>query len=140
MTYIKLGSLLIRFNSKGIANWGYPRVEIGGLSFWSWTNAGDFSLAAYHPRSSLTWLWFVHISSRPGRGYLPTFSRAERERLWALYLDGNPHVSRPRWFHAFWQPARMRRGQWNDFVRLPFGFAAIIGHQERMPRKPEQSA
>ena len=135
MSYLKAGPVLIRYSSKGMAKWGYPRIEIGGLSFWDWTNGGDFSLAAYHPRSSITWLWFIHISRNPGRGYSPTFSRQERERMAGLYRDGNPHAPRPRWFHAFWQPAAMRRGQWTDHLRLPFGFTARIGHQAAMPRK-----
>jgi len=135
MSYWKFGPVLIRYGSEGMAKWGYPRLEIGGLSFGAWTNGGDFSLAAYHPRSSITWLWFVHITKRPGRGYAATFSREELDRRANLYRAGSPHASKPRWFHRFWQPDALRRGQWNDFLRLPFGLTAIIGHQARMPWK-----
>lgn len=134
MSYLTLGPIAIRYGSKGLAKWGYPRLEIGGLSFWSWTNGGDFSLAAYHPRSSLTWLWFVHITRRPGRGYASTFSREERQRMAGLHEQGNLHAPAPRWYHAFWQPAALRRGQWTDYLRLPFGFTAMIRHQHRMDR------
>jgi hypothetical protein len=117
-----------------MVSWGYPRIQIGGLSLWYWTNSGDFSLVSYHPRWSLTWLWFVRITRRPGRGYASTFSREERRRMAELHRQGNPYAARPRWFHRFWQPAAIRRGQWSDYLRLPFGFTAIIGHQHAMPR------
>ncbi len=133
MSYLKIGPVLIRYGSKGMAKWGYPRLEIGGLSFWSWTNGGDFSVAAYHPKSSITWLWFAHITRRTARGYASTFSKAERDRMAALYHAGNPYAAQPRWFHRFVQPARRRVGQWSDYVRLPFGFTLVIGHQARMP-------
>ena len=111
-------------------------LRIGGLSLFTRTNTGDLSLAAYHPKRSITWLWFVHITRRPGRGYAATFSHEERNRMRTLHEQGNPHAPAPRWYHAFWQPAVMRRGQWSDHLRLPFGYTAIIGHQNAMPRRP----
>lgn len=136
MTHLTLGPVVIRYGSEHLAKWGYPRLQIGGLSFWSWTNGGDFSLAAYHPRSSLTWVWFIHIGKRPGRGYASTFSREERQRMAQLHAEGNPHAPAARWYHAFWQTATMRHGQWTDHLRLPFGYTAKIGHQKRMERRP----
>jgi hypothetical protein len=133
MAHLKLGPVVVRYG-KHLASWGYPRLQLGGLSFWSWTNGGDFSLAAYHPRSSIIWIWFIHVSRRPGRGYMATFGMEERRRIYALAEQGNQFALTPRWYHAFWQPARMRKGQWTDYLRLPFGFVAMIGHQSRMSR------
>lgn len=59
--YISLGPVRIRHGSKHLAKWGFPRIAIGGLSLWTWTNTGQFTLASYHPASSITWLWAVTL-------------------------------------------------------------------------------
>lgn len=59
--HIRLGPVVVRIGSKNLAKWGYPRVKVGGLSLWSWTNTGQFVPAGYHPRNSITWLWSVWI-------------------------------------------------------------------------------
>ena len=60
--YIRLGPIAIKISSKNIAFWGYPRLQIGGYSFWSWCNTGEFCPASYHPGESLTWLWTTRIA------------------------------------------------------------------------------
>jgi hypothetical protein len=55
--YVRLGPVAVKVSSKHLAPWGYPRLQIGGLSLWSWWNDGDFCPASYHPQSSITWLW-----------------------------------------------------------------------------------
>lgn len=131
--HISIGPVRIRTGSRYLAKWGFPRLQIGGLSIWSWSNSGDLLLASYHPRRSITWLWYFGITAR-GRGYGKIFSRESREHLATIYAEGNPYASRPRWFHRFWQPATVRRNQWHDYAWLPFGYALVIGHQKPMWR------
>lgn len=135
--HLRLGPVIFRVGGKNLAPWGYPRVQIGGLSIWSRTNTGELHLASYHPRSSITWLWYVGITRR-SRGYAPVFSREERDRLAQLHAAGNQYVGPPRWYHWFWQPAHRRLSQWHDYARLPFGLAAVIGRQDRMERRDAQ--
>ena len=132
--YVHIGPVTIRTGSRYLAKWGFPRVQIGGLSLWSWTNSGDLQIAAYHPRASITWLWYVNVTKR-NRGYAALFSKEERDRRARLFVTGNPYVGPTRWFHRFWQPDYRRINQWHDYLRLPFGFALMIGHQEPMWRK-----
>lgn len=131
--HVRLGPVILRIGSRNLAPWGFPRIQIGGLSLWSRTNSGDLHLAAYHPRASLTWLWYVGITKRT-RGYSPLFSREEINRRARLFVAGNPYVGPTRWFHHFWQPDFRRKVQWHDYLRLPFGWALVIGHQDAMWR------
>ncbi|WP_398472933.1 hypothetical protein [Tardiphaga sp.] len=59
--YLRLGPIHIKVSNKYLANWGYPLLKIGGAEFWSRSNDGRRMLAAYHPRSSLTWLWALYV-------------------------------------------------------------------------------
>ncbi len=139
--HVRLGPVTLRVGSRNLAPWGYPRVQIGGLSFWSRTNSGDLHLAAYHPRRSITWLWYVGVTKR-GRGYGGVFSNESLTHMARLFVTGNPYAFRVRWWHRFAQFARVRRNQWHHYIRLPFGLAVVIGRQEPMWRDetPEQSA
>lgn len=130
--HIRLGPVTVRLGSRGIAKWGYPWLQIGGLSIWSRTNDGDLHLAAYHPRRSITWLWFIGLSKRQP----DMFGWEEFRRIAKLYAQGNPHACPPRWYHRFCRLAVWRRGQWYDYFRLPFGRTIMVGHQEPMWRKP----
>jgi hypothetical protein len=127
--FISLGPVTLRVGSKHLAPWGFPRIQIGGLSLWSWSNSGQFVPASYHPRSSITWLWTVWIRREQ---YSFWFSKEARERMARLYAEGNPFAPRPRWFHPFVIPARVRRGQWTHYIRLPFGFVASVMCQHRL--------
>lgn len=131
--HYSIGPLRIRVGGKNLSPWGFPRVQIGGLTLWSRTNTGELHLAAYHPKSSITWIWYVGLTRR-ARGYSPLFSREERRRLAVLFVTGNPYVGPDRWYHSFWQPSYRRVGQWHDYLRLPFGWALVIGRQNRMSR------
>ena len=131
--HLRIGPAIIRIGSRGLAPWGFPRVQLGGLSLWTRTNIGDLHLIGYHPRKSITWMWYVGITKR-SRGYAPIFSREEIKRLAVLFVTGNPYVGPTRWFHRFWQPDFRRQGQWHDYLRLPFGRALVIGHQKAMWR------
>jgi hypothetical protein len=84
MSWLKLGPVTIRVGSKYLAKWGFPRVQIGGLSFWSRDTGGRLHLAAYHPRGCLTWHWFV-----------------------ALYRSGHGHSG---WFDLQWRKGFGERG------------------------------
>jgi hypothetical protein len=127
--FITLGPVSLRVGSKHLAPWGFPRIRIGGLSLWSWTNSGHFVPASYHPRSSITWIWSAWIYRRE-----IAFTAEGRAMLARLYTEGNPNVARPRWWHRFIIPAVNRRGQWTHLVRLPFG-AMGIHCQRRMDRR-----
>ena len=77
--HIKVGPVIVRIGSKHLASWGFPRLHIGGLHFWSWTNSGQLILAGYHPRSSITWLWSLWIDPRrPWRWNLKRQTRMPR--------------------------------------------------------------
>lgn len=65
INHIKIGPVIIRTGSKNLAPWGFPRLRVGGLSLWSWSNTGEWMPASYHPRSSITWLWSVAIRWQP---------------------------------------------------------------------------
>lgn len=62
--WLILGPVRVRVGSKHLAPWGYPRIEVGGLSLWSRWNTGERLLASYHPRSSITWLWQLSLHRR----------------------------------------------------------------------------
>jgi hypothetical protein len=83
--YLRIGRVGVRINRKGIADWGYPLVRIGGLDLISRTSGGELTLASYHPRGSTTWYWSVVFCKR-GTG---------------------PFLSRT--------PKDIRRGQWHDY-------------------------
>jgi hypothetical protein len=127
-----IGPIIVRIGSKHLAPWGFPRVQIGGLSLWSWTNSGDLLLAAYHPRRSITWLWSIGIGRQKGR-----FGRAALQHRRELHASGNPYAPAPRWWDRFLCLDGMRRSQWHDHLRLPFGFVLRISRQEAMWRKPK---
>lgn len=77
--YIQIGPAIIRVGSKHLASWGFPRLCIGGLSVWSWTNEEWLTLASYHPASSITWLWAVYVDPlRPWRWVLRRQERMPR--------------------------------------------------------------
>lgn len=67
--WLRVGPLVIRTGSKHLASWGYPRLKIGGLSFWTRSNDGELNLAGYHPRSSITWLWFLRLTRSGGQSF-----------------------------------------------------------------------
>jgi hypothetical protein len=127
-SYLTLGPVRLRVGSKNLASWGFPRLQIGGLSVWQWTNGGEFMPLAYHPRKSITWVWFLAIA-RNAR-----FSLEQQEWRRELHRRGNPHAPTPRWWHCFLDFDGLRRSQWHDYVRLPFGFVLIIGRQHAMRR------
>lgn len=58
--YLRLGPVSIKVSNKYQAAWGYPMVRIGGLSILTRDSGGGMNLMGYHPRSSLTWLWFIN--------------------------------------------------------------------------------
>ena len=58
--YLALGPVRIRINSKHLAGWGYPSIQIGALSLFTWTNAGGLTLASYQPLQQ-TWHWALGI-------------------------------------------------------------------------------
>lgn len=77
--HIKIGPAVVRIGSKHLAPWGFPRLRIWGLSFWTWTNSGQLGLASYHPKSSITWLWSLWIDPRrPWRWNLHRQARMPR--------------------------------------------------------------
>jgi hypothetical protein len=99
--YVRLGPVSIRVSRKYLAPWGFPLLRIGGLSLWDRDSGGRLMLAAYHPKGSPTWHWFVTISHGWTRRVWPKFDPAER-----------------------------RQGQWSDYVLLPFGITLVIGRQD----------
>ena len=79
--HIKIGPVIIRVGSKHLAPWGFPRIKIGGLSLWSWTNTGQLVPASYPPRKSITWLWSLWVEPRrPWRWTLHRQSRMPRRQ------------------------------------------------------------
>ena len=58
--YLALGPVKIRINSKHLAGWGYPSIQIGALSLFTWTNTGGLTLASYQPLQQ-TWHWAVVV-------------------------------------------------------------------------------
>ena len=103
--YLTIGAVRLRVSRRHLAPWGYARLAIGGLEFFSRMNTGDLIIASYHPSSSHTWLWSVSVARRrPGH-------------------DG--------WVRR----ATIRRGQWHDYYRLPFGWEVIVAQQGRMPKR-----
>lgn len=67
--HIKLGPVILRIRSKHLAPWGFPRIKVGGLSIWSWTNSGQFVPASYHAPNSLTWSWAVWVGLQKTWGF-----------------------------------------------------------------------
>lgn len=65
MNYLTCGPISIRVSRKHLAKWGFPLVRLGGLSLFGRDNTGRLQLAAYHPRKSLTWHWFVQLYRTP---------------------------------------------------------------------------
>lgn len=61
MNYVTLGPVHLRISSKHIAPWGYARLMIGGLSFFSRTNSQEVMLASYQPKGS-TWHWSFYLA------------------------------------------------------------------------------
>lgn len=84
MSYIHIGPVAIRVGTKGLASWGYDMIHVGGLSIGSRVNDGSLNLISYHPRSSLTWLWFVNLRREPNRPRRPRFAHFLRH--WSLDL------------------------------------------------------
>lgn len=126
---MKIGRLFVRTSSRNLSSWGWERMRWGGLRIWSWSNSGDLILASY--QTGLTWRWSLAVGrDRKGAGAQGMWGKAGRDLRMKLFLEGNPYVSRPRWWHALWQPARKRTGQWNDMLRLPFGFHVRISYQD----------
>lgn len=64
--YLTIGPISVRISRKNLAAWGFPVVRAGGLSLLSRDTAGRLHLAAYHPRNSLTWHWFVSLYKSGG--------------------------------------------------------------------------
>lgn len=61
--YFKIGPLRVRVSSKHLAPWGYERVGIGGLSFFSRSSDGAMILASYMPKGQ-TWHWSFSVHKR----------------------------------------------------------------------------
>lgn len=71
-------------------------IRIGGLTLMHRDSAGGLILASYHPRSSLTWHWAIHLDRRafaPRWGWfvVPLGERATQRSLrmgmWTLGID-----------------------------------------------------
>jgi hypothetical protein len=62
--YLSLGPVRLRVSSRHLAPWGYEWFGIYGLSLFSHSNSGEFILASYHPRKSITWIWSLAIGKR----------------------------------------------------------------------------
>lgn len=78
--YRSFGPISIRVKSRKkahLAPWGFPWLQIGGLSLFSGTSSGGWVIAAYHPRNSLTWLWMLFTHG--GRLRLKTQKRMPRK-------------------------------------------------------------
>lgn len=131
--FIHLGPVTIRTGSRYLAKWGFPRLQINGLSFWTWSNGGDFIIASYHPRTSITWLWSIAIMKR-SRGYQSFFNKEGRAFRAELFAKGNPHASKPHWSDRLMKRDMIRRSQWTDYYRLPFGFVLSVAQQKAMYR------
>lgn len=69
--YLVMGPVRLKISDRHLAKWGYPRLSVGGLSFWTRDTGGRLHLAGYHPKGSLTWHWFVAFYRSRGarRGY-----------------------------------------------------------------------
>jgi hypothetical protein len=81
--WISIGPVSIRLHSKHLAPWGFPRLQIGGYSFWSWNNNGYFMPAGYHPRGSITWIWSTTIVKAPlGLRYCDTLGVRRHSNVW----------------------------------------------------------
>ncbi len=106
--WLRFGPVVIRIGSRHLASWGFPRLEIGGLSIWSGNSDGSLCLASYHPRSSFTWLWSVTL----------TRGKARTGRFLEL------------------APRGLNRGQWHHYVNLPIGWMIRLSRQHRMEREP----
>lgn len=85
--YISLGSVRLRISRRYLAKWGYPLIEIGGLSLLTRCNDGRLLLASYHPRSSITWLWAITVFRRP-----------------AGAKSGRDKMRRGQWHDYYWLP------------------------------------
>lgn len=124
-TGIRIGSVYIRLSRRNLASWGFEAVRIGGLSLWSRTSGGDRMLAAYHPRSSTTWIWSATI--------MPAVNMFSRTAIYGeakLHYEGNPHAEMPTWRRWFRRRDVQRRGQWHDYYRMPFGRMLAIARQD----------
>lgn len=108
MNYIRVGPIAVRISRKNLAKWGWPVIELGGLRLFSRNSNGELGLAAYHPRDSLTWHWAISIGRRPPEA-----------RKWLALA-----------------PREFRRGQWRDYIGLPFGRQIIISRQDYHHREP----
>lgn len=80
--HIGIGAVQLRIRSKGIASWGYPRIQIGGLSLFTRASNGELHIASYHPRRSLTWLWYVGL----GKEKRPLRIERERRSQWHHFI------------------------------------------------------
>jgi hypothetical protein len=76
-------------------------MRLGGLTLCTRDSAGDITLATYHPRGCGTWHWSVG------------FTRRQRDM---------------RGLFSF-TPKHQQRGQWHDYIRVPFGHI-IISRQD----------
>ena len=77
--YVRLGPVHIKVSNRHLAKWGFPLIRIGGLSLFTWDNCGVFMPAAYHPRSSLTWLWSLSIYRGKAIRHFITAERGQRD-------------------------------------------------------------
>lgn len=132
--HIRIGPVTLRIGSKLLASWGFPRVTIGGMSIWSRTNGGEVLLLAYHPRDCTTWHWSIGITRRQSA----CWTKANRERRARLYYEGNRHVPAPRWWHRFVNRDALRRNQWHDYYRLPFGYSIVVAQQDYHDQQKRQ--
>lgn len=90
----------VRVSTKGIANWGYPVVIIGGLSLWARASNGELIVASYtDPKGNGCWAWAVSL-----------------RKAWS----GEPLVSF----------AKYRTGQWRDYLLIWPGYRLSIAQQD----------
>lgn len=105
---IIIGPVQLRLSSHNLCWWGFPRLKIGGLTIWSWHSDGALGLAAYHPKGSTAWHWSISLTRRQ------------------RYFKGWRSIT----------PPELRRGQWHDYYRLPFGWALAVARQDyHLPRE-----
>lgn len=129
---VRIGPVFIRLSRKNLAKWGFETIRIGGLSIWSRTSGGDRMLAAYHPRSSTTWIWSATIMKSG-----PMFNGEAIKTDAELHYQGNPHAEMPTWRRNFRRRDVVRRGQWHDYYRLPFGRMLLLSQQNYHIQKRE---
>ena len=99
---------------------GPVRVRVGSrdLASWGWSRVVIGALDL--------WSW-TNTGELMLAGYHP---KSSHTWIWAIYIGKR---DRQRKLLDF---APVRRGQWFDYIALPFGCQIRIGHQSRMNKTP----